>query len=124
MLGNFFMLSLSSADFSKLTFSKNSFRNTIRVSNSLDPDQDRRFYAYGDTWKLLYLSTLSMLGNFFMLLLPSADFFSKLTFPKKSFRNPIRVSYGLDPDQDQHSVGPDLGPNCLQSYQQTTQTPR
>ena len=24
---------------SKLTFSRNSFRNTIRVSNSLDPDQ-------------------------------------------------------------------------------------
>ena len=28
--------------------------------------------------------------------------------------NTIRVSNGLDPDQDQHSVGPDLGPNCLQ----------
>ena len=27
--------------FSKSTFSKNSFRNTSRVSNSLDPDQDR-----------------------------------------------------------------------------------
>ena len=27
--------------FSKLPFSKNYFRNTIRVSNSLDPDQDR-----------------------------------------------------------------------------------
>ena len=23
---------------------------------------------------------------------------------------------GLDPDQDRHSVGPDLGPNCLQSF--------
>ena len=35
------MLLLSSADFfSKLTFSKNSFRNTIGVSNDLDPDQD------------------------------------------------------------------------------------
>ena len=30
-----------------------------------------------------------------------------------SFRN-IRVSNCLDPDQDQHLVGPDLGPNCLQ----------
>ena len=29
------------------------------------------------------------------------------------FRNIIRVSNGLDPDQDQQSVGPDLGPNCL-----------
>ena len=24
------------------------------------------------------------------------------------------VSNGLDPDQDQYAVGPDLGPNCLQ----------
>ena len=23
------------------------------------------------------------------------------------------MSNGLDPDQDQHSVSPDLGPNCL-----------
>ena len=28
---------------SALTFSKNSFRNTIRVSNSLDADQDGEF---------------------------------------------------------------------------------
>ena len=35
-----------------------------------------------------------------MLLLLSADFFSKLTFAKNSFRNTIRVSNGLDPDQD------------------------
>ena len=28
--------------------------------------------------------------------------------------NIIRVSEGLDPDQDQLSVGPDLGPNFLQ----------
>ena len=33
------MLLLLSAHF----FSRNSFRNTIRVSNSLDSDQDRRF---------------------------------------------------------------------------------
>ena len=33
-----------SADFSKLTFSKNSFRNTIRVLNGLDQDQDLHFF--------------------------------------------------------------------------------
>ena len=49
-----------------------------------------------------------------MLLLSSADFFSKLTFSKYSFWNAIRVSNGLDPDQDRHFVGPDLGLNCLQ----------
>ena len=31
------------------------------------------------------------------------------------FRKTIRVSNGLDPDQDWHSVGPDMGPNCLQT---------
>ena len=46
-----------------------------------------------------------------MLLLSSADFFSKLTFPKYTFRNTIRVSNDLDPNQDQQFVGPDLGPN-------------
>ena len=34
---------LSSADFLKLTLSKNSFRITFRVSNSLHPDQARHF---------------------------------------------------------------------------------
>ena len=44
------------------------------------------------------------------------DFFSKsfASFSKTSFRNPIRVSNGLDPDQARRFVGPDLGPNCLQ----------
>ena len=32
---------------------------------------------------------------------------------KNSFRNAIRVSDGLNPDQDQHSVGPDLGPKLF-----------
>ena len=49
-----------------------------------------------------------------MLLLSSADFFSKFTFSKNSFRNTTRVPNGWDPDQDQHSVGPDLGLTCLQ----------
>ena len=38
---------LWSAIFSKSTFSKNSFRNTISMSNSLDPDQARRFVGPG-----------------------------------------------------------------------------
>ena len=44
----------------------------------------------------------------------SGDFFSKLTFSKNYFRNTIRVSNSLNPDQARHFVGPDLGPNCLQ----------
>ena len=46
--------------------------------------------------------------------LPSADYFSKSTFSINSFRNTIRVSNSLDPDQAGHFVGPDLGRNCLQ----------
>ena len=48
-----------------------------------------------------------------MLLLSSADFFSKLPCSKNSFEDTIRVSNSLDPDQDQCFVGPDLGPNYL-----------
>ena len=50
----------------------------------------------------------------FHAFLSSADFFSKWTFLINSFRNTIRVSNSLLPDQAQHYVGPDLGPNCLQ----------
>ena len=41
-------------------------------------------------------------------------FFFKLAFSKNSFRNTIRVSKSLEPDQDGRSFGPDLGANCLQ----------
>ena len=47
-----------------------------------------------------------------MLLRISADFFFKITFFKKFFKNAFRVSNHLDQDQDPHS---DLGPNYLQS---------
>ena len=50
----------------------------------------------------------------FLPLWSSSDFFQKT-----SFRNTIRVSDGLDSDQDQRFVGPDLSPNCLHiGYQQ------
>ena len=57
-----------------------------------------------------------MLSNFPCFCCPLPTFFKK----KKSFRNTIRVSIlnSLDPDHDQHSVGPDLGPNCLQRFKQ------
>ena len=40
-----------------------------------------------------------------------ADFFQNQLF-EKFFT--IRVSNSLDLDQARHSIGPDLGPNCLQ----------
>ena len=52
-----------------------------------------------------------------IFLLSSADFFQNyFFFSKNSSRNTIGASNGLDPDQDRRSVGPDLGPNCLQEY--------
>ena len=39
---------------------------------------------------------------------------TKSIFSKNSFKNTIKVSNNLDPDQARHIVGPDLGPNCLQ----------
>ena len=49
-----------------------------------------------------------MQGNICMILLSSVDIFQKFFFKT------IRVAKGLDPDQDQNSVGSDLCPNCLQ----------
>ena len=57
--------------------------------------------------------TLCMLGNFSCVFKSSADI-SKLAFSNNYFRNTIRESNNLDPDQDRHCVGPDLGPNCFQ----------
>ena len=56
-----------------------------------------------------------MLGNI-VCFLSSADFyFQKLNFSKKHlFRNTIKLSNSLDPDQAQHFVEPDLGLNSLQ----------
>ena len=57
---------LSSADFfSKLILSKNSFANTIRVSNSLDPDQARHFVGLDLGPNCLQnIPADGMLGNF------------------------------------------------------------
>ena len=58
----------------------------------------------------LEISTLCILDNVnCMLYLSSAD-----CFRNDYFRNTIRVSNSLDPDQARQFVGPDLGPNCLQ----------
>ena len=50
-----------------------------------------------------------------MTLLLSAEFFLFFFFNKKKlFRYTIRVSNGLDPDQDPHFVGRAVFPHCLQ----------
>ena len=48
------------------------------------------------------------------MILSSADFFQNQLFQKVLLRNIIRASKSLDPDQYQHYICSDLGPNCLQ----------
>ena len=55
-----------------------------------------------------------MLGNFSCFCCRLLTFFKNGLFSKNSFKNTIRVSNCLDPDQDRQNVGPDLGPDCLQ----------
>ena len=63
------------------------------------------------------LLNLCILGNFHDFFSSSADrFFNQnQLFLKNSFRNTIGLSYSSDLGQARHFVGPDLGPNCLQS---------
>ena len=63
--------------------------------------------------------TLHPPWKFFMLFVVWWFFLNQL-FRKIISWNPIWVSNSLDPDQAWQSVGPDLGLNCLQRYQQTT----
>ena len=49
--------------------------------------------------------------------------FSEINLSKNSFRNTIRVSNVLDPDQEQHFDGPDLGLNCLQRLSEYDKSP-
>ena len=55
-----------------------------------------------------------LLGNCACFLSSADFFFQNQLLNKNAFRNIIRVSNSLDPDQARRFVGPDLGPNCLQ----------
>ena len=64
--------------------------------------------------------TLCLLGKFFMLFCHLLIFF-KSTFLKNSFRNTIRVSNNLAPDQAQHLSVLIWVQTVCKGYQQTTQ---
>ena len=51
---------------------------------------------------------------YFAILFCRLPIFFKINFSTNYFGNAIRASNGLDSEQNQCSVGPDLGPNCLQ----------
>ena len=53
MLANFSCFSYHLLTFYKLTFTKHFFMNTIRVPNSIDPDQDRQLNCKTDVVNVL-----------------------------------------------------------------------
>ena len=57
--------------------------------------------------------SLCRLGNFSCLFCCLLTLY-KVKFSKTIFRNIIKEAKGLDPNQDRHSVCPDLGPTYLQ----------
>ena len=104
-------------------FFLNSFRNTIRVSNSLDPGLGptlcckdyQQTTTVGkellpqDSTKIVMLDKtltpcICMMGNF-SIYLSSANFFQNKLSPKILSRNTIRVSNSLDPDWARHYDG-------------------
>ena len=117
---------LSSAVFVFFFFLKSSIqktvRNFIRVSNSLDPDQEQINFGPDLGQNCFQTETahlvLCMLGtlytSFYCLIFCRLFPLLKIKPSKKLFRNSITVSNSLDPDQARLNVGPDLGQNCLQ----------
>ena len=66
-------------------------------------------------WKITNVCTFDSLPlRNFSCYFAACWFFSQWTFSKNSFRNTIRVSNRLNPDQALHFVGPDLCPIYLQ----------
>ena len=53
-------------------------------------------------------------GKFYIPYYRLLIFFKINFYGKNYFRHTIKDSHSLDPDQARHSVGPDLGLNCLQ----------
>ena len=98
------------SDFVKINLYKNSLRNacTIRVANSLDPDQNRQ-----NIQRRMYEQQNFAYWVILRAFLSPVDF-GQINFSEKSFKNTIRVVNSLDPDQARHFVGHDPGPNCLQ----------
>ena len=80
------------------------------MSNSSDPDLDRQ--NVGPDLGPYWLHRLSAEDESFHVKLSSVVFFSKLTFSKKSFRNTIRMSNGLDLDQDRRSADDNRKHGC------------
>ena len=71
------------------------------------------FYRKGEyLFDELQAGQFCFLGNFLRFFVDWFDFFKI----RKNLSGIPLVSNRMDPDQAQYSVGPDLGPNCLQKW--------
>ena len=68
------------------------------------------FRLLGKKIVAILLSKILLNGTY---AISSRGFKTDCNFFKKLIRSTIRMSNSLDPDQDRHSVGPDLDPKCL-----------
>ena len=97
----------------KKNLTKSFLAFSVMVKICLDLDEARHLLLQPNKNIGTYISTFCPLGNF-SCFFDVCWFFSNQFFSKNSFRNIIRVSTRLDPDQAWHFVRPDLGPSCLQ----------
>ena len=92
-------------------------RQRVLYGVTLLPRQNRMYRVCLKCALILIYACWVILHAFCGLLL-----YFKINFFRKILSGipTIRVSKSWDPDQARHFVGPDLDPNCLQDYQQTT----
>ena len=103
-------LDLSIAVYWRLLYIRDKHQNLICWLNNHFIQSKVKMQHKIFSWRISL--TLCMLDNFSCFSCGLLTF-SKLISSKDSFRKTIRVSNNIDPDQDRHYVGPDLGPNCL-----------
>ena len=98
-----------------------SFRNTSRLSNSMDPDNAQHFNLnlpstvdkeQANVWCSLSL----MYIPYSLFLVDSLNLNGRHKLFTYLCRLPITFANNFDPDQAQQNVGHDLDPNCLALY--------
>ena len=133
MLGNLSCFCCHLPTFFIINLFKKSFRNTIRLSNSLDPDQDRHSVRPGP--KIIFFSSSTQLSTEFIMLINTKmptivgilTFISMLNTTSKKLKKQetslfVSILVFMSSWNFMLSwvwktfitLGPDLGPNCLQ----------
>ena len=80
-----------------------------KIITTISMDREKFYQLHAAQRQLL--QTLCMLGNFSCVLCCLLASSFQIFFFLNSFRNTVRVSSNLDPDQERHSITSDLGPS-------------